>query len=197
MIMKRIVAVFMALSVVFSVYAKDDESRSEVSVTYGQATLPQFAYVMGGVLGVAFTAGHFTFENSRFLGGVGLECVRYANNWLGFGLAGTFDYMTSDAFSVDGDGNKTPNGKYNLGFVSVMPVVKFAWLRRPHVGLYTKLGVGAGLALDNGDTVEENITWAGQVTPIGFDFGNESFRGFVEAGVGMQGLVAAGIRWLF
>lgn len=195
--MKRIIALFMALALVLPLNAKDDDSRNEVSITYGQATLPQFAYVMGGVLGVAFTAGHFTFENSIFTGGVGMEFIHYSNNWFGYGLAGTFDYMTSDAYSVDGDGNKTPNGKFNFGYVSVMPVLKFAWLRKPRVGLYSKIGIGAGLALDNGDSVEKNISFSGQITPIGFDFGGESFRGFVEAGVGMQGLVNCGVRWLF
>lgn len=195
--MKRIVAVFTALSLVFSAYAKDEDSRNEFSITYGQATLPQFAYVMGGVLGVAFTAGHFTFENTLFLGGLGLEYVHYVNNWFGFGGMALVDYMTSDAYTVASDGTKTPNGKFKLGYASLMPVLKFAWLRRPHVGLYSKLGVGAGMALDNGDSAESNISWSGQVTPIGFDFGNESFRGFVEAGVGMQGLVSCGVRWLF
>ena len=187
----------MALALVLPLDAKDDGSRNEVSITYGQATLPQFAYVMGGVLGVAFTAGHFTFENSHFIGGVGMEFIHYSNNWFGYGLAGTVDYMTSDAYSVDGDGNKTPNGKFQLGYLSVMPMLKFAWLRKPHVGLYSKLGIGAGLEFRNGDVTQDNISWSGQVTPIGFDFGGESFRGFVEAGVGMQGLVNCGVRWLF
>ena len=195
--MKKIIALFMALALVLPLNAKDDDSRNEVSVTYGQATLPQFAYVMGGVLGVAFTAGHFTFENTHFLGGVGMEFVHYSNNWFGYGLAGVFDYTTSDAYTVASDGTKTPNGKYNFGYLSVMPVLKFAWLRRPHVGLYSKLGIGAGLAVDNGDSIENSISWSGQVTPVGFDFGGESFRGFVEAGVGMQGIVNCGVRWLF
>jgi hypothetical protein len=29
------------------------------------------------------------------------------------------------------------------------------------------------------------------------DFGGESFRGFAELGLGMQGLVNVGVRWLF
>ena len=195
--MKRVIALFMAAALVLPLNAKDDDSRNEVSITYGQATLPQFAYVMGGVLGVAFTAGHFTFENSHFLGGVGMEFIHYSNNWFGYGLAGTFDYMTSDAYTVDGDGNKTPNGKFKLGFFSAMPVLKFAWLRKPHVGLYSKIGIGAGLEVTSGEVSEGSFAWSGQITPIGFDFGGESFRGFVEAGVGMQGLVNCGVRWLF
>ncbi|MBO4327957.1 MAG: hypothetical protein J5831_00940 [Bacteroidales bacterium] len=196
--MKKLVALFLCLTVVFSGYAKNDKDKNEFSINYGQATIPQMGYVMGGILGVAFTLGHFTFDNSKLLGAAGVEYVHYVNNWFGFGVAGLVDYMTADAYSVDGDGNKTPNGKYNFGYASVMPVLKFAWFNREHVGLYSKLGFGAGLAFRNGDSNPlENLSFSAQVTPIGVDFGGESFRGFVEAGVGMQGIVNAGVRWLF
>ena len=206
--MRKALAVLLGLTVVFGAYAKNDRDKNEFSITYGQATLPQFAYVFGGVLGAAFSLGHFSFENSRMLGAAGLEYVHYVNDWLGFGGAATCEYMTSDAYSVASDGTKTPNGKYNFGFASVMPVVKFAWLNRAHVGMYSKLAFGAGMAFNNGNSggdsssdggnkALENVTFAGQVTPVGIDFGGETFRGFVEAGVGMQGVVNAGVRWQF
>jgi hypothetical protein len=196
--MKKTIALFLALTVVFSGYAKNDKDKNEFTVTYGQVTVPQFAYVFGGVLGAAFTLGHFTFDNMHPFGAVGLEYVHYVNDWLGFGGLVLCDYMTADAYSVDGDGNKTPNGRYDLGFASAMPEVKFAWFNRPRVGLYSKIAVGAGLTFSNdSEDLRDNITWSGQITPIGVDFGGESFRGFVEAGVGMQGVVCAGVRWLF
>ena len=39
--------------------------------------------------------------------------------------------------------------------------------------------------------------WAAQVTLAGVQFGGERFRGFVEAGAGMQGLVLAGLSVSF
>lgn len=195
--MKKITALLLALVLIVPAQAKDKDSKNEFSITYGQFTVPQFAYVFGGVLGAAFTLGHFTFDNSHLIGAAGLEYVHYVNGWLGFGVAAVCDYMTSDAYSVDSNGNKTPNGKYDLGFVSAMPVVKFAWLNRDHVGLYSKLAVGASYIFSNGEDSSANISWSGQITPLGVDFGGQSFRGFVEAGVGMQGVVNAGVRWLF
>ena len=196
--MKKIVAVLLCLTFVAGAYAKNDKDQNEFTITYGQITVPQFAYVFGGALGAAFSLGHFTFDNAHMVGAVGVEYVHYVNDWLGFGAMVLCDYMTADAYSVDSDGNKTPNGKFDLGFASAMPVVKFAWLNRPRVGLYSKLAVGAGYSFANGsEDPASNITWSGQLTPIGVDFGGESFRGFVEAGVGMQGLVSAGVRWLF
>ena len=196
--MKKLIALFMCFAVVSSAYAKNDKDRNEVSITYGQFTIPQFAYVMGGVLGAAFTVGHFTFENPKMIGAMGVECVHYVNNWLGFGMAAMCDYMTATAMNVASDGTKTPNGKFQLGVVSAMPVVKFAWLNRPHVGLYSKLAAGAGYTFtgDNAD-IKDNFMFAFQATPLGVDFGGERFRGFVEAGLGMQGVVSGGVRWLF
>ena len=195
--MKKITALLLALVLVIPAQAKDKDSKNEFSITYGQATIPQFAYVMGEVFGAVFTLGHATFDNAHMFGSAGLEYVHYVNGWLGFGVAAMCDYMTADAYSVDGDGNKTPNGKYDLGYVSAMPVVKFAWLNRDHVGLYSKLAVGAGYSFADGDNSSSSISWSGQITPIGVDFGGQSFRGFVEAGIGMQGVVNAGVRWLF
>lgn len=195
--MRKLVTLLLCLSVPFSALAKNDRDRNEFSITYGQFTVPQFAYVMGGVFGAAFSLGHFSFDNAHLIGGAGVEYVHYVNDWLGFGGALVCDYMTADAMSVDSDGNKTPNGKFNLGYASAMPVVKFAWFNRPRVGLYSKLAAGVGYSFANDDSVKDNIGFAFQATPIGVDFGGESFRGFVEAGVGMQGLVNLGVRWLF
>lgn len=196
--MKKTVAVLLCLTLAFGAYAKNDHDKNEITLTYGQATVPQFAYLVGGALGVVFTLGHFTFENTHLVGAAGLEYVHYVNNWLGLGGLVLCDYMTADAYTVASDGTKTPNGKYKFGFASAMPVMKFAWLNRAHVGLYSKLAFGVGLTFDNGsESLKDNLTLSGQLTPIGFEFGGESFRGFLEAGLGMQGLVCGGVRWLF
>ena len=193
--MKKIIAILLCFLIALSVNAKD--YKNELSFTYGQFTVPQFAYVMGGVLGVAFTAGHFTFENSKFIGAAGFEYVHYTNDWFGYGGTIICDYMTSDAYNVSSEGEKTYNGKFNLGFISIMPNVKFSWFNREKVSLYSKIAVGPGLVFDNDDSLKNNITLAAQISPIGVDFGNNSYRGFTELGIGMQGILNVGIRKLF
>ena len=196
--MKKLVSLLLCMVVVIPALAKNDKDRNEFSITYGQYTVPQFAYVMGGVFGAMFTAGHFTFENPKMIGAAGVEYVHYVNGWLGFGGAAMCDYMTADAMNVDSNGNKTPNGKFKLGVVSAMPVVKFAWLNREHVGLYSKLAAGAGYTFTGDNTeIKDNFMFAFQATPIGVDFGGERFRGFVEVGIGTQGIANVGVRWLF
>ena len=196
--MKKLTALLLCLIVVMPVFAKNDKDRNEFSITYGQYTVPQFAYVLGEVFGVMFTLGHASFEDPHMYGAAGIEYVHYTNDWFGFGGTVLCDYMTAKTVSVDKDGNKTPNGDFKLGCLSAMPLVKFAWLNRAHVGLYSKLAAGAGYTFtgDNAD-VKDNFMFAFQATPIGVDFGGERFRGFVEAGIGTQGIANVGVRWLF
>ena len=182
--MKKLIAFLLCLIVVVPVFAKNDKDRNEFSVTYGQFTVPQFAYVLGEVFGVMFTLGHASFEDPHMYGAAGIEYVHYTNDWFGFGGTVLCDYMTAKTVSVDKDGNKTPNGDFKLGCLSAMPLVKFAWLNRAHVGLYSKLAAGAGLFFANGSDAKDNISFAFQATPIGVDFGGDQLRGFVEAGVG-------------
>ena len=158
--MKKLIALFMCFVVVSSAYAKNDKDRNEFSIVYGQATVPQFAYVMGEVFGAMFSLGHASFENPHMFGAAGVEYVHYTNDWFGFGGTVLCDYMTAKTVSVDKDGNKTPNGDFKLGCLSAMPLVK-------------------------------------QATPVGVDFGGEQFRGFLEVGVGWQGIVSGGVRWFF
>ena len=196
--MKKLTALLLCLIVVMPVFAKNDKDRNEFSFTYGQFTAPQFAYVMGEVFGVMFSLGHASFEEPHMYGAAGIEYVHYTNDWFGFGGTVLCDYMTAKTVSVDKDGNKTPNGDFKLGCLSAMPLVKFAWLNRAHVGLYSKLAAGAGYTF-TGETedIKDKFMFAFQATPLGVDFGGEQFRGFVEAGLGMQGIVNAGVRWMF
>ena len=195
--MKKLITLILCIIAVFPVFAKNDKDSDEISIVYGQATVPQFAYVMGEVFGAMFSLGHASFENPHMFGAAGVEYVHYVNDWLGFGGTVMCDYMSATTVSVDKDGNKTPNGQFKLGCLSTMPLVKFAWLNREHVGLYSKVAVGAGYFFANGGDAKDNFSVALQLTPVGVDFGGEQFRGFVEAGVGMQGIVSGGVRWFF
>ena len=116
--MKRLIALLLCFIVASPVFAKNETDKNEFSITYGQITVPQAAYVLGGVFGSMFSLGHFSFEDAHFIGGVGVEYVHYVNDWLGFGGAVLCDYVTANAVNVAKDGTKTPNGKFNLGIVS-------------------------------------------------------------------------------
>ena len=191
--MKKITALLLALCLVCSVYGRD--KKNELGLSYSQFTVPQFAYVFGGVLGVAFSLGTFTFENMVLPGALSLEYTHYVNNTFGFGGTLTGDYMTADKYTGK-DENKKYDGKFRLSFLSVMPHVKIGWFDNPHFGMYTKLAAGGAFQLDNSDS-NGGFTFAAQVSPVCMDFGGDSLRGYLELGLGMQGIVSLGIKKRF
>ena len=96
------------------------------------------------------------------------------------------------------DNVKVGNADYS-GF-AVMPAAKAFWFRKPHVAMYSKLAAGVTLLDDYDEEADSHSFdpyWAAQVTLAGVQFGGERFRGFVEAGAGMQGLVLAGLSVSF
>ena len=189
--MKKIAVFLLSLLLVSSLYGRD--RKDEFALTYSQFTVPQFAYIFGGVLGVAFTAGHFDFENPIMTGSLGVEYNHWVNNWFGYGGSVFGEYMTANTYSKDSDGNKTKNGTFDLGFASIMPTVRFRWFDNPHFGMYSKIGAGLGLAF-SGDC---QPVFSAQLSPVCMDFGGDSVRGFLELGVGMQGIASLGIKKMF
>lgn len=82
--------------------------------------------------------------------------------------------------------------------ISVVPVVRFTWLNRPIVRLYTSIGMGVvfGGYKGNFDERASKASFTGQWTPLGIAVG-KSFFGFAEIGVGSQGTLMAGIGYRF
>ena len=82
--MKRIHAILLlALFLTVSLTAR--ERKNEWGLSYSQLTLPQGAYVLGGVFGAVFSLGNFTFENMVMPGGNGphvLTCTKLTLNAL-------------------------------------------------------------------------------------------------------------------
>lgn len=192
--MKKIKAILLSVLILLIPYMSSAQpAKNEVSVQYGQFTLLEGAYLIGGVFGVVLTLGHFNFDNTFATGNLGIGYTRNVNDWFGYGGIVCAEYITSDTFTVDGDGNKTYDGKFNMGAVALMPTATFSWFRNPHFGMYSKIGVGGGLALSS----EPSFFPAFQVSPVCMEFGGETLKGTFEIGVGTQGIASIGIKKLF
>ena len=197
-IMKRILISLAAAIFAFVpvVSAQTPESRNEIMLGYGRVTVVDVAHVVGGAFATAFTAGYARFDNFRSYGSVNLEYYRALNKTFSVGAAVSWFGGTAD--ELNKDNVKVGNADYS-GF-AVMPAAKVFWFRKPHVAMYSKLAAGVTL-LDDYDEAADSHSfdpyWAAQVTLAGVQFGGERFRGFVEAGAGMQGLVLAGLSVSF
>lgn len=196
--MKRIlislaVAVFIGAPVVS---AQTPESRNEIALGYGRVTFVDVAHVASGVFATVFTAGYARFDNFRSYGSVNLEYYRTLNKTFSVGAA--VSWFGGAADELNKDNVKVGDSKYS-GF-ALMPAAKVFWFKKQKVAMYSKLAAGVTL-LDDYDEESDSHSfdpyWAAQVTFAGVQFGGERFRGFVETGSGMQGLVLAGLSCSF
>ena len=196
--MKKIILTLCGFLVVICANAQGvyDDTRHEVAVSYGTLANSQWIDVLEEVV-IAMTGA--TFDNERFLGPVAFEYFYHASNWLGVGGVFVVGNSVQDVLK-----DNVKDGRYIHSYYTLMPAVKFDWLRREHIGMYSKLAAGATLRREKTDSslAEDNdpktdFHFNFQVSLLGFEAGGPTTRGFVELGVGEQGIVLLGLRHKF
>lgn len=111
-------------------------------------------------------------------GVINAELSWYKKDWFTFSLA-TAASFTWENFRDSMTGLRTGT---DVGLnLYVVPQVRFNWLRRETLKMYSSFGFGALIATDFD---EFNLVPAAQITPIGFEVGRKLFW-FCEAGLGM------------
>ena len=89
---------------------------------------------------------------------------------------------------------------FSSKYITLMPSVKFNWLRKRNFGMYSSLSAGVMFMSHNIDDKyvtdkNKNVLFMAQGTPLGMEFGSETFRGFTEFGLGEKGLITLGLRY--
>lgn len=170
----------------------NERARNEISASYGAATIMQIAYGLGGVFGTVFTGGGVTVEKLRCSGAISVSYYRGLNKWLSVGvdLAGEHLSLT---FKNKNTGNLTENSAM---VISPMLTAKGNWLRRNHFDIYSRISAGVSM-LNNPIEKQFSTTFATQISPIGLEFGGINFRGFLEGGMGTQGIFIGGLKYRF
>ena len=182
--------------------AQTDESRHEVSVSYGYITLPQAVDLIGAgggaVLGGLFVGivdvitpgdqeSHKRIDNGG-TGGFSFQYLYSLNRTIKLG--GTVCYE-----STWGEWN---NGNdYIVHYPAIMATSKFMWFNHEHFGMYSKLSLGLMLLLDGKNEDKPIPMFAGQASAICMEFGGKALRGFLETGWGNQGLLNFGVKFSF
>lgn len=139
-------------------------------------------------------------SQGSFWGPVGAEYYYHVSPVVGLGAVAAYA-------SCKAEDKKTRKEDLTERFITVMPSVKFNWLRKKHFGMYSALSAGVmfcsitcndNAKAHDSDAIDETLaTFMFQATALGAEFGSEQFRGFVEAGVGEKGLLCAGLRYKF
>lgn len=181
------VAVMMAT---LTVKAQSDEPKNEIGLYYGIGSASDVLSTYAGIL--TFSSD----DQTGFWGPVGIEYFYHVTPVIGIGAVASIAGCKYDE-------SKYANTDFKANYYTVMPAVKFNWLRRNYFGLYSELAAGvmimqAKISGEKPNDVDEDTTtdFMWQATALGVEFGT-SFRGFCELGFGEKGILCAGIRYKF
>ncbi|MBR0275692.1 MAG: outer membrane beta-barrel protein [Prevotella sp.] len=190
---KMLVMAVAALMATMSVQAQN-EQKNEVGVFYGVGSASNLFSVYTGAFAAA--AG----DQSSFWGPIGVEYYYHVSPVVGVGAVAAYA-------SCKAEDKKTNEKDLSESFFTVMPSVKFNWLRKKHFGMYSGLSAGVMiLSVSPNDNAKANdpdaknetlASFMFQATALGMEFGGQQFRGFVEAGIGEKGVLCAGLRYKF
>jgi hypothetical protein len=201
--MKKIFGMIVAAMIVAtSVNAQNDEEylKHEIGISYGMLSNSAWMSI-GESLGTTIVSfGSVRYDNSSSFGPLAMEYFYHLNPVVGIGAIGAYVCETKDMFLGNNHCGEAKNS-----YVTVLPAVKFNWLRKPHFGLYSKVAAGATFrsqkedftSEQNEDNSKTSVLFNFQLTGIGIEAGSKNVRGFAEFGVGEQGLALAGIRFKF
>ena len=198
--MKKLLAmVAVAMMTAMNVSAQNgyDETKHEVAISFGVWSNSQVIDVFENIGGALVGA---KFENESFTGPISAEYFYHVKNWLGVGGILAYGQNKQDVYFA---GDK--DGVIKNSYLTLMPAVKFDWLRKKHFGMYSKLAFGATLRnekftsdsnsrKDNSDS-EVHVNW--QASLLGIEAGGPTIRGFLELGTGEQGIALIGLRYKF
>ena len=199
------------------------ETKDEVAISVGSVTNTQIFNVfseMFGIMGSSLITGiatggqyvgYTTYDDESYIPAFSIEYFHHMNKWLSIGAIGCLNYYSSDMYCnwQDKNGNTTKEkvGSGEKYFATLMPAVKFDWLRKKNVGLYSKLGLGVTYMHEKEvqqnsrgekDLYDESdFLFNFHVTLVGFEAGSQKVRGFAEFGFGEQGILSAGVRMKF
>lgn len=176
---------------------------NEISVSYGVSVLGS---MVGTVINYADILGMVMSEdNSSYVsvksggtkGVLNLGYIHQINKWFSVGGTASLNRMSVNLQDETGKLTAAAANIYML-----MGTAKFDWFRtRSDVfGMYSKAGLGVmamhGQMME--DETMKGTLWlpTGHLSLVGLEVGR-AFSGFMELGVGMQGVVQVGIRGRF
>ena len=188
-----VLAVFALMSVPAQA---QDETRHEIALSYGALSntiwVDAYSNVISSMFGVSY-------DKSNYVGPFGLEYYYHITPLFGIGSVFTYASFTQDAIMNDHVSWKDKNS-----YISILPSVKFNWLRREHWGLYSKVAAGVTLSHCKTDHLgekpnetENEVMFNFHASAIGVEGGSDHIRGFAELGIGEQGIALAGVRFKF
>ena len=188
---------FVSVCSILNINAQESEGKHEVSFGVGCLANSQILDIMTDLTGTTMTAGYVSYENEKFSIPLSVEYFYHINPLVGVGGIAVYSHGKRDML-YDGE----LQGRMKTNYYTFIPAVKFNWLRKKNWGLYSKAGLGVSVRNQKWNWYDASHTNDSdtdfilnfQGTPIGVECGNQYYWGFLELGMGEQGIVNAGIR---
>ena len=138
-----------------------------------------------------------TYRGAEYTSGAWSLSYDYRfKKWFDLGIVFSHYGIYSKSYSIEDSSLVDRNRAH---YLTVMPMVRFTWLNREWVRMYTSIGLGATFGFGQRDYDDGRFSdsiLAFQFTPIGIAVGR-SFFGFAEVGVGAQGALMMGVGYKF
>lgn len=197
---KRIFLLGLAIALALPVLAQIEEipiQRHEISIGYGNQPVTGYQW--------RWNSSWYYYQTTDKVGAfIGTYTYRI-NGELGIGLTYCYDPRRLGYFTDKEHQNDVC--ELDESSHTVMLHVKSNWLNRKWFSLYSKVAVGGAfwkykLFEYHSDMYEitlpeQTSCFAYQLVPIGIEVGNERLAGFFQCGLGMEGLLSAGIRFRY
>lgn len=191
--MKWMLAAILLCGTSMSAQAQSDDIKHEIGISYGGPATTYWARI-GAAIGTALVGAKY--EDSSYFGSLSAEYFYHLAPSVGIG--GILSYsQDKDKINLAGSiGDRTTR------YITVMPAVKWDYLRKEHFGMYMKAAAGYTLQRTNetykgqDESVSSGL-FNVQFSLLGMEAGSQQFRAFVELGFGEQGIALAGLRYKF
>ena len=191
--MKRMLAAILICGTSMSAQAQSDDIKHEIGISYGGPATTYWARI-GAAIGNALTGAKY--ENTSYFGSLSAEYFYHPEPSVGIGGILCYSQDNDDINLAGSTGDRTTR------YITVMPAIKWEYLRRDHFGMYLKAAAGYTLQRIN-ETYkgQDESTTDGlfnvQFSLLGMEAGSQHFRAFVELGFGEQGIALGGLRYKF
>ena len=197
---KKLTFLFAALMAVVTLQAQDEKPRHEIGVSYGVGVS-----LIGDGIGHSIGSGIFDnlfgyeWTDKKEFGTLGLEYFYHLADNPRVALGGILTYAR---YGEDVEKGGVKQGDRKRTYMSLMPSVKYYYVDGKNFGLYSKAAVGVMLlnaksTMGGQSESKSEARFMGQASLLGLEAGSQNFRGFLELGVGEQGIALVGLKCKF
>lgn len=135
-----------------------------------------------------------TYRGATFASGaVSVSYMFRIQKWLWLG--GTFSYSGFYNEVFDRVSNQKVDYR-DSHFISIIPTVRFSWLNKKYLTLYSGVGVGIATVFEKTNNELTFSPIVPHLTAVGIHAG-KNWYGFFEIGLGVKGIVSTGFGYHF